>query len=338
MSPAFLANSAFQPFSQENPHSTGTGLGLSIVRQIIDVSGGKIEVSSEPSVGTKLTVKLSVTRPEKVQDETPQRAQFLTMLARLQGRRVCILHPEDVPSSQDPQSSRIVEGRSRFTTALVKCLEHQLHMEVVQTKEWTGHDADIVILTEPSFTYLASIRRSRINNKPAPVTMFIAMDAMEAATLRFDARVVNKESVVEICSQPAGPHKLAFILDRCLDRFEHPAENIHHWPSAATSPRSRPVELLPPYSSSSRLDSLSVANFSISTNNPRMPRSTTKASTKPSIAPSPPASTTGFSFGSTADRMPMISIDDTISSKILITDDNVINRRVSLHHIQVLSN
>ncbi|OAL47145.1 hypothetical protein IQ07DRAFT_682628 [Pyrenochaeta sp. DS3sAY3a] len=329
MSPAFLANGAFQPFSQENPHSMGTGLGLSIVRQIIDVSGGKIEASSEPSVGTRLTVKLSVPRPEKVQDESPQRAQFLTTLPRLKGRRVCILHPEEVPSSEDSQSSRIAEGRSRFTTALVKCLEHQLHMEVIQTKEWTGHDAEIVILPEPSFTYLASIRRSRINNKPAPVTMFIAMDAMEAATLRSDARVVNKESVVEICSQPAGPYKLAFILDSCLNRFEHPAENIEHWPSAATSPRAHPVELLPSHLSSSRFDSLSVANFSSSTNNPRAPRlSTTKASTRPSMGSSPPASIAGLSFASTAERMPTISIDDTISSKILITDDNPINRRI----------
>jgi signal transduction histidine kinase len=32
MSPRFLADRIFQPFSQENPHAPGTGLGLSIVR------------------------------------------------------------------------------------------------------------------------------------------------------------------------------------------------------------------------------------------------------------------------------------------------------------------
>ena len=58
MSPQFLANKAFQPFSQENSFAPGTGLGLSIVRQIIEENGGKIEVNSEPGVGTRMTVKL----------------------------------------------------------------------------------------------------------------------------------------------------------------------------------------------------------------------------------------------------------------------------------------
>jgi hypothetical protein len=64
------------------------------------------------------------------------------------------------------------------------------------------HDADIVIVPELSFDYLASIRSSRQNGGPAPVTIFVAMDALEAATLRSDARIKNKESVVEIMTQP----------------------------------------------------------------------------------------------------------------------------------------
>jgi hypothetical protein len=96
----------------------------------------------------------------------------------------------------------IVEGLARFTNTLSTTLQKHLKMDVVRTTEWKGHDADIVIVPELSFDYLASIRRSRINGERAPVTIFVAMDAMEAATLRSDARIRNKESVVEVMTQP----------------------------------------------------------------------------------------------------------------------------------------
>jgi hypothetical protein len=35
------------------------------------------------------------------------------------------------------------------------------------------------------------------------VTIFVALDALEAATLRSDVRVQSKESVVEIMTQPS---------------------------------------------------------------------------------------------------------------------------------------
>jgi hypothetical protein len=226
MSPQFLANKAFQPFSQENSvrHTTyalnqnlvaytvsqfaaGTGLGLSIVRQIIENNGGKIEVNSEPSIGTKLTVKLALTKPETPTNaplsiNPTQRSQFLSHVSRLEGRNICILQkPLDLPS-QDSDMWPIVEGLARFTNVLSTTLQKQLRMKVIRTSDWRRYDADIVIVPELSFDYLASIRRSRVDGERAPVTVFVAMDAMEAATLRSDARIRRKESVVEIMTQP----------------------------------------------------------------------------------------------------------------------------------------
>jgi hypothetical protein len=96
----------------------------------------------------------------------------------------------------------IFEGLARFTNTLSTTLQKHLKMNVVRTTEWGKHDADIVIVPEFSFEYLASIRRSRADGERAPVTIFIALDAMEAATLRSDARVRSKESVVEVMTQP----------------------------------------------------------------------------------------------------------------------------------------
>ncbi|KAF2625578.1 putative histidine kinase HHK7p [Macroventuria anomochaeta] len=290
MSPAFLANKAFQPFSQENPHSSGVGLGLSIIRQIIETNGGKIEVSSDHSFGTKITVKLSLIRPETAQIALPQRNEYLSLLPRLKGRRICILHRAE--SNQDlldePQNA---EGLAKFTRALTTTLANHLEMDVVQTTKWEGNNADLVICPEPSFDYLASIRHQRADTKAskAAVTIFVALDALEAATLRSDVRVKNKESVVEILTQPLGPHKLAYVLNKCLDRLKHPDENVQP---------------------ASNLTHISTPNLS---QPPSVERSIT-LSPSPILSP-PPV------------EMPPLKPLPT-ASKILITDDNAINRRL----------
>jgi hypothetical protein len=206
MSPSFLANKAFQPFSQENPHNSGVGLGLSIVRQIIEAHGGKIEVRSDHSTGTKVTIKLSLARPEVNPPAITRRTEYLSCLSRLQGRRVCILHKPATNQDirDEPQNA---EGLAKFTRALTSTLSDHLKMEVVQSTKWQDNNVDLVICPEPSFEYLASIRDGRVvaNADKAPVTIFVALDALEAATLRSDVRVQSKESVVEIMTQPSVP-------------------------------------------------------------------------------------------------------------------------------------
>ncbi|KAF2833606.1 hypothetical protein CC86DRAFT_311533 [Ophiobolus disseminans] len=229
MSAQFLADRAFHPFNQENPFASGTGLGLSIVHQIIETNGGKIEVRSEPSVGTRMTVKLALTRPESPPAVPAQYAQMATFLERLKYRKVCILRQQSGPVSEVSNWSEPGEGVIRFTNALADTLDQHLKMDVVQTANWEDHDAEIVVVPELSFDYLAAIRRRRPEGGRAPITVFIAMDALEAATLRSDARVKAKESVVEIMTQPCGPYKLAYILNQCLDRFDQPDENVLHY-------------------------------------------------------------------------------------------------------------
>lgn len=199
ISQEFLANKLFQPFSQENPHVNGTGLGLSIVRQIIENIGGKVEVTSNISEGTQVVVKLALPRSQTPQIDSPQRVTFLSALPRLQGRKICILH-QTIPKTPDEKSTH--NASELFTATLGTTLTRSLNMEVIHTTKWTGHDADIVICPEPSFDYLAAIRNTQNLSARAPVTIFVATDGLEAATLRSDARILSKESVVEIITQP----------------------------------------------------------------------------------------------------------------------------------------
>ena len=202
MTPSFLANRIFEPFSQENSHSPGTGLGLSIVRQIIDMSGGKIEVSSQPSIGSKVTVKLALTQPEPSDLLMAEHRRFQSTLSRLHGHRICILSKEMTRSPDDADYSQAEEGLVRFTNALANTLEKHLKMDVVKSTDSEYNGADIVICPEVSFGYLNTIRRRRTRDQRAPVIIFIGMDALEAATLRSDVRVTSKQSVVEIITQP----------------------------------------------------------------------------------------------------------------------------------------
>lgn len=248
----FLANTAFQPFTQENPHSAGTGLGLSIVQQVIENIGGKIEMTSDPSVGTDAVVNFQLPQPEEMVRETSQRAQFREILPLLENRRISILHKTRASSSDQFSLPDRRESLARFTDAIAATMADHLKMDVTQTQDWT-HEADYVLCPEVSFEYLSEIRRRRTSDQPAPVTIFVATDAIEASALRTDARVTSKESVVEIMTQPCGPMKLAVILSNCLQRFNSPDENV--WSDVPTTRSPLPSTARPSSLAASRAQS-----------------------------------------------------------------------------------
>ncbi|CAI6337084.1 unnamed protein product [Periconia digitata] len=238
MSQQFLANQAFQPFKQENSHAPGIGLGLSIVRQIIDSLGGNISVTSAPGKGTEVGLRFVLPRSETSPSLQHQPTQFMNILAQLQGRRICILTEPPTAQENNEDDTTSQGGMARFTSALTYTLTKHLDMDVVQTQQWDMQDTDLVICPEPQFSYLSNIRRQRTFGERAPITIFVAMDALEAATLRTDVRVRSKESVVEIMAQPCGPYKLAYVLDLCLNRYASPEENI--WSPISTTPSPLP--------------------------------------------------------------------------------------------------
>jgi hypothetical protein len=80
-------------------------------------------------------------------------------------------------------------------------MRNELGMEVTKTDEWDGHDeCDVIVCPEISFASLKIIREKASGRPPA--ALFIAMDIVEADTLRCDARITNQASVVEIMTQP----------------------------------------------------------------------------------------------------------------------------------------
>ncbi|KAF2856788.1 hypothetical protein T440DRAFT_512793 [Plenodomus tracheiphilus IPT5] len=215
----FLLNDLFEPFRKQNQHSAGTGVGLSVVKRIIEDIGGSIEVSSEVDKGTDITVKLLLERYKRPEDSDSPHGAIAAALSQLKSRKICLLHSKSPDANGPPEHLREWQTLKRYINALVTTLEVELKMDVTLTSEWNGHDdSDIVICPEVSFESLQTIRE--VTHRKPPATLFIAMDTMEADTLRCDARVTDAASVVEVVTQPCGPYKLGMVLSQCLSRYD----------------------------------------------------------------------------------------------------------------------
>jgi signal transduction histidine kinase len=199
MSPYFMQNQLYKPFSQENSFAPGTGLGLSIVRQVVDSLGGQVNVSSKKGTGTTITVAIECKRSEKQEPEHEKPTSVSSVARRMQGLHVCVL--EDVKSrgSKD-NSSAFLQAEETFSASLLTTLRAWFGMNMT-VQASVPRDADLVICLEPSFRQLEAIRL-QFPDRSAPPTLFIAHDVLEMAVLRADARVVSQESIVEITYQP----------------------------------------------------------------------------------------------------------------------------------------
>ena len=116
---------------------------------------------------------------------------------------MCIFSSSSEPndSLEQAQHRKIQE---RFVDVLSSTLSNVLKLDVRRTSAWDGSDdTEVIICPEVSFESLQTIRNSAANaQRRCPATVFIAMDVLEAGTLRSDARVTSKESIVESMTQP----------------------------------------------------------------------------------------------------------------------------------------
>jgi hypothetical protein len=202
MSKQFLMD-AFEPFRKQSQHTSGTGVGLSVVKRILEDVGGAIDVSSELSKGTDITLKLPLDRlaPEEHNDQNIN--PLPSAVSTLKGRKVCILYG-GIEKDDSPEHIEHKKTLERYVAVLSDTLSGSLKLNVYHAAEWDGSDdTEIVVCPEVSFDSLQKIRSSAAKaGRRCPAAILISMDILEAETLRSDARVTSKESIVESVTQP----------------------------------------------------------------------------------------------------------------------------------------
>lgn len=143
-----------------------------------------------------------------------------------------------------------------------------------------------------------------------------------------------------------GPYKLAYVLNKCLDRFEQPGENVQRSPDPTlsfevnlTQSKSRQVEnpsaISPPAASPAFAPP--APDMPPVINQPYWHATDRPQGASPLLPdsqdPSTPTATTPVPSERALPVRPKLTIpsqEPSVSSNILITDDNAINRRVSL--------
>ncbi len=189
----------FDPFFTTKKQGVGTGLGLSISNSIVREYGGRIDVTSEPGVGSRFVVRLpvhSAARPEVAAAEEPRetpnaapdpRGRILVIddEAPLRAAMRRMLRGYDVvEAASGDEGRRLLTADSRFDVVLCDMMMPgtsgvELHRWLMRVNP--GLAQRVVFVTGGAFTprtreYLAQVGNTRIE-KPFDVPKFQKMVA-----------------------------------------------------------------------------------------------------------------------------------------------------------------
>lgn len=151
ISPDYLRNELWEAFSQEDPLLPGSGLGLSLVKKIVDSMGGDIDIKSQVTVGTTVTVRIPLARSEGADEGGQPSSTFLgsdqnlvgspSLYTRFSGRRVKLYPPNLNFEDPDlPQSERLLRE------SLTAILQQWFQLELIP---WESTEpVDFLILDE----------------------------------------------------------------------------------------------------------------------------------------------------------------------------------------------
>lgn len=89
----------FEPFARENNTTQsgvlGSGLGMAVVKNIIDLMGGKVSVTSRPNEGTKFTVTVTLKQLENSENRTVSKPK---RRVTLEGLRILLVDDNEINS------------------------------------------------------------------------------------------------------------------------------------------------------------------------------------------------------------------------------------------------
>jgi len=219
----------FQSFSQADGSITrkygGTGLGLSISRQLVEMMGGTIRVSSTPGVGSRFsfTVQLEVGNADVPGVATPGVASPVAVLHQLR-----VLVVDDVETARDALTEML--GSFGITADTASSGEQCLSMLARAVDAGAPYQVVLMDYLMPGWDGVETIRRIRSDSR------FAAPPAILMVTACTRERVLQQEGQVALdgfLTKPVGPALLYHSLLQVLG----PDAASHSVPAAGAAPR-----------------------------------------------------------------------------------------------------
>ncbi|KAL3438202.1 hypothetical protein BDV09DRAFT_160162 [Aspergillus tetrazonus] len=207
ISPEYLQNHIFSPFSQEQVLTEGVGLGLCIAHKLVTYLGGQIDFSSELGVGTQACIRI----PIRFADEEQVIGNFGpnddgTRCAK----KVCLVDLNPVlPEDQQlpfPEAKRKLAVRD----ALCSALSNRDGWELLFADDLNDASGDIAVLEQSKLEKLAIPGPLKTTFRSVVVLRNHNVSAFE--DMKLDG-VVN----IAYISQPLGPRKITQALKQIAE-------------------------------------------------------------------------------------------------------------------------
>lgn len=188
----------------------GTGLGMSIVKQIVDLSGGRIDIRSELGKGTEVKLSLPLENCLPDAEDLPAKLNLFytkggpvdAVRRRAKGRTVQI---RGFDATFEDSKLRVV-ALANLKASIEKYVTEWFNLEIVAE----DHAPDIVISDESAFLKSSNIAGSKFRS-------LLIICSNGARRDIYNKSRLDLGQTLEFVSMPCGPHRCAKALLNCLD-------------------------------------------------------------------------------------------------------------------------
>lgn len=248
ISAEYMRTKLFTPFAQESSLTPGTGLGLSLVKSIVDMLQGRIEIQSTVGVGTKVIVRLPMTKGipassragssstpsssgsamERVKDDSVDLVK-----AQAKNKTITIYTTGTDSGTTDQREAALLMHRSLSTY-----LQDWYGFAVAPREHHFA--SDFIIVEERSLRELVTTAPQLLHSSCQ--TMVLVLSHTTSTHAAKD--VFTAHHHFEEIRHPFGPYKLARAIRLCVEKSDSHNLSPHGAPfePIAESPSRPPVE------------------------------------------------------------------------------------------------
>ena len=200
----------FEPFVQEHRLPVqGTGLGLAIAKQLVDMLGGSINVSSRVGEGTEFKVEFYM---EQVMAPVPGRGNEAIPKDFFEGRRVLLC--EDNALNQE-LAKTLLEDEGM---AVILAENGQIGIEIFNDSDLGSIDAILMDIRMPVMDGLQAAKLIRA--MPRKDSRAVPILALTANAFREDAEKSKAAGMNSHLTKPLEPEKLLHDLAHYMEAYD----------------------------------------------------------------------------------------------------------------------